>query len=323
MTTPTLRAWPALACAAGLAGLAACSSDAGKPRERTVELHESVKIAVPPGTRGVRLWIPKPPNSPTQSAELIAVESSLPYRVTIEPEFGNETVFIQARAPIGRSLEARLRYRITRRTAASFQEDRESSPLNLTPRGLLVVNDEIRKIALRQTENLSDPLEKGRALYRYVLQRMSYDKSGQGWGRGDSVFACRVGKGNCTDFHSLFMALAMASGIPSRFHMGIAVPAAPAGALTGYHCWSEFRAKGSWIPVDISEAWKNPGLADFYFGQLDANRIQVSAGREIRLSPPQKGPRIHFLYRPYAEADGKPLYEIEFVRSFRNVGRAA
>lgn len=44
---------------------------------------------------------------------------------------------------------------------------------------------------------------------------MSYDTSGRGWGRGDVVYACKVGKGNCTDFHSLFMALALAEGIPA------------------------------------------------------------------------------------------------------------
>ena len=112
---------------------------------------------------------------------------------------------------------------------------------------------------------MTDPVEKGRALYQYVLKRMAYDKSGQGWGRGDSIYACRVGKGNCTDFHSLFMALAMTSGIPARFRMGLSLPEAPEGTLSDYHCWAEFYAKGSWIPVDISEAWKNPRRAEYYW----------------------------------------------------------
>ena len=35
----------------------------------------------------------------------------------------------------------------------------------------------------------------------------------------------------------------------------------------------EFFAGGSWVPVDISEAWKNPKLADYYFGHNPANRF--------------------------------------------------
>lgn len=313
----------ASACAAGIAALVVYSNGALESRPRAIELDESVKIAVPQGAREVRLWIPKPPDGGPQSAELIGVESPLPYRVTAEPEFGNETVFLKSRRPSGRALQVRLRYRIARKPEDTFKDGSEPSTAELTPRGLLAVNDEIREIARSQTQGISDPVEKGRALYQYVLKRMSYDQSGQGWGRGDSVYACRVGKGNCTDFHSLFMALAIANGIPARFRMGLVLPEAPEGTVIGYHCWAEFYAKGSWIPVDISEAWKNPRRADYYFGRLDANRILVSTGREIRLAPPQKGRRLNFFHRPYAEADGKPLYDIEFVRTYRNVGGPA
>lgn len=313
----------AAACGAGVAALAAYSRGAAQPRPRTIELAETLKVAVPHGTRELRLWIPKPPDGGPQAAELLEVDSPLPYEVTSEPEFGNQTVFFRARRPIGRTLEVRLKYRIVRKFEAAFPADKEPSSAYRTPGGLLVVNDEIRGIAAKQTQGIVDPVEKGRALYRYVLKRMAYDKSGQGWGRGDSVYACRVGKGNCTDFHSLFMALALAGGIPVRFRMGLSLPGAPEGTVSGYHCWAEFYAKGSWIPVDVSEAWKNPRRAEYYFGHLDADRVLLSTGREIRLSPPQKGPRLNFFYRPVAEADGKPLYDIEFIRNYKNIGGPA
>ncbi|OGR49534.1 MAG: hypothetical protein A2X40_08520 [Elusimicrobia bacterium GWC2_65_9] len=308
---------------AGVAGLAAYSGGAPPPRSRSIELNEAVKVAIPKGAREVRLWIPKPPSGGPQSTELLGVDSPLPYAVTSEPEFGNQTVFLRVRRPIGRTLEVRLRYRIARKLEEAFPDDKEPSAAYRIPRGLLALDDAIREIARKQTQGMTDPVEKGRALYQYVLKRMAYDKSGQGWGRGDSIYACRVGKGNCTDFHSLFMALAMASGIPARFRMGLSLPEAPEGALSDYHCWAEFYAKGSWIPVDISEAWKNPRRAEYYFGHLDVNRVLLSTGRDIRLSPPQKGPPLNFFHRPYAEADGKPLYDIEFVRSYRDNGRRA
>ncbi|MBI2071045.1 MAG: transglutaminase domain-containing protein [Elusimicrobia bacterium] len=281
-------------------------------------------MSAPPGTREIRLWIPKPPNGASQSVQLISVESPLPYEIASEPEFGNETVFLRAHPPVREGLEVLLRYRITRRPQGDSFDGRRPSDIDLKARGLLAVNDEIQQIAKDKTQGISDSLEKGRSLYKYVLSRMAYDKSGEGWGRGDSIYACRIGKGNCTDFHSLFMALAMASGIPARFHMGFSLPEESQGAIGGYHCWAEFYTeKTGWVPVDISEAWKNPKRAEYYFGHLDTRRVLVSTGRDIRLSPPQKGPLLNFLSRPYAEADGKPLYDIEFTRNFKEMQRSS
>jgi len=67
----------------------------------------------------------------------------------------------------------------------------------------------------------------------------------------------------------------------------------------GYHCWAEFLADGNWVPVDISEAWKNPSAKDYYFGHHPANRFEMSRGRQLAFTPmPQDGP-INFLVHPY------------------------
>jgi hypothetical protein len=44
------------------------------------------------------------------------------------------------------------------------------------------------------------------------------------------------------------------------------------------------RAKPAGSPVDISEAWKAKQKGDYFFGSVDANRVQLSAGRDIALS---------------------------------------
>jgi transglutaminase-like putative cysteine protease len=167
---------------------------------------------------------------------------------------------------------------------------------------------------------LSDPFEKARALYFYVLSRVAYDKSGQGWGQGDVLYVCKAGKGNCTDFHSFFIALALAEGIPARFRMGFSLPAEANGSIGSYHCWAEFHAPSrGWVPVDISEAWKRPAKAPYYFGTLDQNRVLVSTGRQIILSPRQKGEPLNYLSRPYAEINGEPLLDLELTRTYRNL----
>ena len=83
----------------------------------------------------------------------------------------------------------------------------------------------------RQTGHLANvvagktaTLEKARAIYHYVLARMTYDKNHAGWGEGSTRHACETGKGNCTDFHALFNSLCRAEGIASGFEIGLYLP---------------------------------------------------------------------------------------------------
>jgi transglutaminase-like putative cysteine protease len=87
------------------------------------------------------------------------------------------------------------------------------------------------------------------------------------------------------------------------------------GAIPGYHCWAEFYVAGAgWIPVDISEADKDPSMAQYYFGNLTEDRVSFTMGRDLKFDPmPAKGVIPFFIY-PLAEADGK---ETEAKRSFK------
>jgi transglutaminase-like putative cysteine protease len=101
------------------------------------------------------------------------------------------------------------------------------------------------------------------------------------------VWACDAKRGNCTDFHSPFIGMLRADGIPARFDIGFPLPEnKDKGDIAGYHCRAEFYArKTGWIPVDISEAWKAKQKQDYFFGSVDANRVQLSTGRDVILSP--------------------------------------
>ena len=130
--------------------------------------------------------------------------------------------------------------------------------------------------------------------------------------------ACEVGKGNCTDFHSLFISLARASGIPARFEMGVPLPEDTAsGPIPGYHCWAEFFLEGrGWIRVDASEAWKHPELHEQYFGTYVPNRLQFVTGRDLVLSARHESTPLNLWIAPYVEVDGKPLDEVKALFSF-------
>jgi hypothetical protein len=71
--------------------------------------------------------------------------------------------------------------------------------------------------------------------------------------------------------------------------------------------------------VDISEAWKAPARHDFFFGHLDANRVQFSVGRDLILAPRQQGDALNYFIYPYAEVDGQPYSAIDKRFSFKEV----
>jgi len=168
-------------------------------------------------------------------------------------------------------------------------------------------------------KNLKGDLVRARALYDYVIDQMQYIKFGKGWGKGDAVFACDNRTGNCTDYHSYFIALARSVGIPARFAIGASIPSSRnEGGISGYHCWAEFHAEGKWWPIDISEADKYSNLSTYYFGHHPANRIELSAGRDLELDPsPITGP-INFLAYPFVEVD-KEYVEVKPKFSFERI----
>jgi transglutaminase-like putative cysteine protease len=183
------------------------------------------------------------------------------------------------------------------------------------------IDGKVRDLAAEVTRGRVTDLEKARAIYDYAVSTLKYDKTGAGWGRGDVLYACDEKRGNCTDFHAVFVGFCRAVGIPARFQIGFSIPPdKTAGEIAGYHCWAEFYLPDrGWIPVDASEAGKNPALRDYYFGAHDAHRVQFSQGRDIRLNPPQSGERLNFFIYPYVEIDGRGHGDVEKRFSFRDV----
>jgi hypothetical protein len=166
----------------------------------------------------------------------------------------------------------------------------------------------------------SPELEKARAIYDYVFTTMRYDKSGTGWGHGDTLWACDSKRGNCTDFHSVFMSMARSQHIPARFEIGFPLPADKHSAeIPGYHCRAEFyTGQTGWVPIDISEAWKHQEKRDYFFGAHDNSRVQFTMGRDLTLNPKQSGPALNYFVYPYVEVDGKEYPNVSIDFSFRD-----
>ena len=79
------------------------------------------------------------------------------------------------------------------------------------------------------------------------------------------------------------------------------------------------------MPVDASEAAKDPSRREYFFGAHDENRVEFSRGRDLVLNPPQAGEPLNYFVYPYAEADGKVLNSVERTVTYRDlvVGNSA
>ncbi|OGR55240.1 MAG: hypothetical protein A3I11_03115 [Elusimicrobia bacterium RIFCSPLOWO2_02_FULL_39_32] len=301
-----------------------------KSSTRSVVILEKLNIPVTSKIKNIKVWMPIPAQDFYQSTKILKIESDLPYKISEELNYKNRFLFFENREPVETGIfNIKVSYQVLRKEQTprtsknksnNFEKNEKGSILKfLEPRGLEMADDEIKRIAEENTKGINDPLEKARAIYQYVLKFMKYDKSGAGWGRGDAVYACKVGKGNCTDFHSLFISLARAVHIPARFRMGVPLPKESEGDLSSaYHCWAEFyNDELGWIPVDISEAWKNSNKANYFFGNLDSDRILLTTGREIVLEPKQNGPALNFISQPYVEIDGNPTSDYALARIYK------
>jgi transglutaminase-like putative cysteine protease len=164
-------------------------------------------------------------------------------------------------------------------------------------------------------------MEKARAIYEHVIDTVKYDKSGHGWGKGDIYYACDTRRGNCSDFHAIFIGYTRAVGIPAKFVVGLPFPRERgAGEIAGYHCWAEFFAKDiGWVPIDASEAAKDPSRRKYFFGALDENRVALTQGRDLILTPRQAGAPLNFLVYPYAELGGQEIGDLTFRLFYQDV----
>ncbi len=288
---------------------------------------------IPAGAKMVRVWVPVAHTDEHQTVRLVNVKSPVQTRMGEEQEYGNQILYAEIHNPVQTTAEFTLEYEVTRREFSRGDyaqlEAKDTKPgvvpasmeRYLAPDKLIPTDGTIKELAVKVTGDKTGTVAKAKAAYDYLFNTMRYDKTGTGWGRGDAVWACDSKHGNCTDFHSPFIGMMRADGIPARFDIGFPLPEGKdKGDIPGYHCWAEFFARNiGWVPLDISEAWKAKEKADYFFGTVDANRVQFSTGRDITLSPKQDGPPLNYFVYPYVEIDGKTHEGIGKQFSFEEI----
>jgi transglutaminase-like putative cysteine protease len=316
-----------------VSSLPALAQTAVTSQERHFNFHYAFTVKnVSPGER-VRVWIPLAHSDAWQSVKRISKSGDLPLKQVRQREYGNEVLYGEALKADKDEYKFSVEYDVVRREHVVLVNGNPISnlPSAKVPRvelarfleadRLVPVTGVPAQLAAQETQGATTSLEKAKDIYEYVFRTMKYDKTGSGWGQGDTLWACDSKHGNCTDFHSVFISMARSEKIPARFQIGFPLPAdKPSAEIPGYHCWAEFYVDGvGWIPVDISEAWKHPEKHDYFFGAHDVNRVQFSEGRDLHLKPEQDGPPLNYFVYPYVEIDGKEYPNVSIAFSFADV----
>jgi uncharacterized protein (TIGR03000 family) len=284
---------------------------------------------IPPG-KEARVWLPVAVSGPEQVAKIVTQNLPAQGKIYKEKQYGNTMLYFVAKANDKGEIPFEVVYKVQRKevktdSAANLTvkpAPKENLSRFLEPDAKVPITGKPLEL-LKDKKVPNDQFAAARVFYDVVNNHMKYSKEGKGWGQGDSVWACDSKFGNCSDFHSLFISMARGNKIPSKFEMGFPLPTKHGkGVIGGYHCWAWFLPnQQGWIPVDISEANRNPELKEYYFGNLTEDRVRFTTGRDINLEPRQKGSALNFFIYPYAEVDGKvhPQEKIERRFAYKDV----
>jgi len=292
---------------------------------------------VPEGAKSVALWIPLPQDTKHQKITNLKFDAPEQPQVGTDPAQNNKMAYWKLDAAKAKGLSVTLSFECER-AEATFADTKAARDLNdeekkrfadyLKANKLVLVGGDFVTTADGAVKNAKGPAEIAKAAYDFTVNTVKYGKPADkpGWGKGSTQWACDAKVGNCTDFHALIMSIGRTKGLPVKFEMGFPLPAViadkpetSAGAVGGYHCWAAYYLGGvGWVPVDASEAQKNPNKKEYFYGNIDADRVQFTSGRDVNLVPKQAGEALNYFIYPYAEADGKPL-AVDKAFAFKDV----
>lgn len=276
-----------------------------------------------------RLWVPYPTSDQYQTISKIKVSGDFATSgVYTDQSYGTPMLYAEwpkdaASRKLVFSFDAE-RKEIAQRALPTKEPKWNRSDyaeyLQATSKGPL--DGDVKKLANRITKGKLTNLAKAKAIYDWTVENMYRDPNTKGCGLGDVCELLRKPGGKCTDISSVFIALCRASGVPAREVFSIRLGKKAEEDITGYqHCWAEFFVPGfGWVtadPADVRKAMlveklelsdpKTREYRSFFWGGIDAYRVVLAKGRDLKLNPPQAGPVLNTFGYPYAEVDGKPV----------------
>ncbi|MFQ5506716.1 MAG: transglutaminase family protein, partial [Planctomycetota bacterium] len=215
------------------------------------ELHNRGKRTL----EDIRLGLVLPPELSRQ--EILLLRVSPGSRIVRDGHGNRVALFERRRLDPGRMLVAQwfATVRLREVTALPGREclPAEKRELYLRDRPVYCLTDRsIQELARLAVEGSQGGLDRVRGIHRVVLELLSYKRDG----RWDSAPICLAkGEGSCSEHSYCFIALARASGLPSRFVGGLSLldAGAPVYEDRIFHRWAEvWLPELGWFPVDCS-----------------------------------------------------------------------
>src|ERR1039458_1047155 len=331
-------------------GFAVSANDAVKstpPEQASFRIKNVLTVKIPADAKSVRIWFAVPQEDAYSEITNFNAATDLPVHYDWDSS-RNRVGYIEV--PSGTAVPVTITetFDLKRTEMRNPIDPKATRPLRDTERAALsrylqpstyvIVNDQIKTLAKSIVGSETNPVLQARKIYDWTLQNIDY------WVKDpDHLKASPVGSsdycltnktGNCTDFHSLFASLAIASGLPTRMIYGSLMKPTLNGIQVdaSYHCWLEFYAPNlGWLPLDVSPANiygkefpltdKNKVLVerttatgyhgidmskvDYYFGNIDDRRVVWSVGRDLMMQPPQDDGPVNSLPKVYVEVNGK------------------
>lgn len=345
-----------------LFGVAVCqgAGDPPFPPKNKFQVENSISVPVPAGAKEVRVWFPLPRKEDGQTIADLKVDAPAGWKEASDNQ-GNRYVYAAVASP-GEKVAIKTTFTVERSEQRAKLDAAATRPLNEAERkehaALLgsdkhvVVNDEINKLAAEIRGDETNPLKVARKLYDWTLANVEYwVKDPSKWKAspvGSSEYCLKNRTGNCTDFHSLWTALARASGIPTRMKYGsLFKPSLDGQDKDGsYHCWPESWFPGlGWVANDVAVAdifvapialnadnkdkvtlttangysGESETLVDYYFGNLDARRVTWTLGRDLVFDPKQAAGPVNMNAKGYVEIDGAEAPKFDRKMTFKEV----
>jgi transglutaminase-like putative cysteine protease len=217
---------------------------------------------------------------------------------------------------------------------------REEIALYTAPTEAIPCDGLVRETALMKiAKGARTDLEKGRAIYEWIVEHTLRDPKTRGCGTGNIKAMLESGNlgGKCADLNGLFVGFARSLGIPARDVYGIRVASSALGYKSlgpstpviskAQHCRAEFFVEGTgWVPVDPADVRKvileePPGQLSLQdpkvesarkrlFGSWEMNWLAYNAGHDVEL-PHSSGPKLNFFMYPNGETGGERLDQLD------------
>jgi transglutaminase-like putative cysteine protease len=280
-------------------------------------------------SKDLKLWIPVPREWDSQKAVKIISVDPKPYSTYKDPEHGNKMLYWDfGKKPIKTSYQVSIQYRfeafethaeVTADNIGVYDKTSEEYNLYTGSSRIVHITPQIKEMAKEAISNETNPYRQAALIFNFVSRKVRYYQHRMERGVGTDVllnFPLKDNdsgenyyEGGCDQYHSLFVALCRAVGIPARpvagFLMGaswvkekdlqpflqIETELSPEG-LAGTqhliqskdammampHVWAEFYLPScGWVPVDL-----NIGRT---FGYLMVARLIMSKGFDVLIGP--------------------------------------